>query len=167
MASMRRCAPLTAVAVGLGLAGCGNAVTTEVTGRVGLQRDDRGDITVVIDTCRSRVSEIIVSAGRDGLSADQPNPTLGALRAATPQSGRLSVSLASPAHPWSVTRPLALLQDPNALVLVDAGDREDDTATSPVGTTVARIGELTKDQVIVGNDSEVVSVDRFHAAACP
>ena len=82
--------------VAVAASGCGNAIDTDIVGRTALARDADGSVLVLVDACRGSVDSIGIYAGRDGLADSEVNPTLGEIRASSPQSGRIEVPLTPP-----------------------------------------------------------------------
>ncbi|WP_186629830.1 hypothetical protein [Rhodococcus sp. BP22] len=145
------------------VSGCGNAIDTDIVGRTALARDADGSVLVLVDACRGSVDSIGVHAGREGLADSEVNPTLGELRAASPQSGRIEVPLTAPADPWAADSAVRLTEDPDSLFIVIASLKDENAQAAQVSATQSEVDSLPPGHVLTAS-SHVVSEAEFHDA---
>ncbi|MCZ4080335.1 hypothetical protein O1W68_20515 [Rhodococcus sp. H36-A4] len=145
------------------VSGCGNAIDTDIVGRTALARDADGSVLVLVDACRGSVDSIGIYAGRDGLADSEVNPTLGEIRASSPQSGRIEVPLTAPADPWAADSEVRLSEDPDSLFIVIASLKDENAQAAQVSATQSEVDSLPPGQVLTAS-SRVVSEAEFHDA---
>ncbi|MDJ0361893.1 hypothetical protein [Rhodococcus sp. H29-C3] len=143
--------------------GCGNAIDTDIVGRTALARDADGSVLVLVDACRGSVDSIGIYAGRQGLADNEVNPTLGELRASSPQSGRIEVPLTAPADPWAADAAVVLSEDPDSLFIVIASREGENAQAAQVSATQNEVDALLPGHVLTAS-SQVVSEAEFHDA---
>lgn len=149
--------------VAVAASGCGNAIDTDIVGRTALARDADGSVLVLVDACRGSVDSIGIYAGRDGLADNEVNPTLGQIRAAGPQSGRIEVPLTAPADPWTADGAVQLSEDPDSLFIVIASLKDENAQAAQVSATQSAVDSLPPGHVLTAS-SQVISEAEFHDA---
>ncbi|ORI19405.1 hypothetical protein BJD99_04235 [Rhodococcus sp. 1163] len=149
--------------VAVAASGCGNAIDTDIVGRTALARDADGSVLVLVDACRGSVDSIGIHAGRDGLADNEVNPTLGEIRASSPQSGRIEVPLTAPADPWAADSAVQLSEDPDSLFIVIASLKDENAQAAQVSATQSAVDSLPPGHVLTAS-SQVVSEAEFHDA---
>lgn len=148
------------VAASLGLSGCGNYVNVEVIGASGFSHDGQGNIVVHVQTCGEPISQLDVTADREGLVADEPNEVLARYFAPEAQSGHIQVNLSDPA-PWAEQLPLdAAYSDDRALLLNPAPDDTGGNGVFARGTTIAS-SSATKREIFQQPAGTVLSVSPY------
>ena len=148
------------VAASLGVSGCGNYVNVEVIGASGFSHDGQGNIVVHVQTCGEPISQLDVTADREGLVADEPNAVLARYLAPAAQSGHVHVNVNDPA-PWAEQLPLdAAYSDDRALLLNPALDESGGNGVFGRETTIAS-SSATKREIFQQPAGTVLSVSPY------
>lgn len=149
--------------VAASVSGCGNAIDTDIVGRTALARGANGSVLVLVDACRGSVDSIGIHAGREGLADNEVNPTLGEIRASSPQSGRIELPLTAPADPWAADAAVQLSEYPDSLFIVIASLQGENAQAAQVSATQSEVDALAPGHVLTAS-SQVVSEAEFHDA---
>ncbi len=156
---------LVALAATSVLAGCGNFVTTDVRGIVGLTADASGRPVAVVAACGADLDQVSVVEllDRTTVSQETRNPVLVELTASAPPGERFEVSLTSPGSAWSVTGHF----DPESqsAVVVNAASTRRDQVATPVQVSRAAYASVNADRVMV-REGESWTRAEFDARAC-
>ncbi|MDQ6526777.1 hypothetical protein RB608_24355 [Nocardioides sp. LHD-245] len=136
---------------GVSLTACGNAVTTEIVGTVGITVDAEDHPLVLVRVCEGRIDTIEVHGDRAGLAEDEANPILGSWHAETGRDGLVELALGAANDGWSGPDDLSLADGRTYVVTAD--DSGEDAEATQVSFTTAQLAALTPDQVIVGEGS--------------
>ncbi|MFN8098493.1 MAG: hypothetical protein U0Q21_09450 [Dermatophilaceae bacterium] len=139
----------TILTAGLALSGCGNIITTDVRGIVGLTADASGTPIAVVVACGAAFDQVSVVEllDRSSVSAEQTNPFLAEFTAPKPPGERFEVSLTDPGPPWIVAGRV----DPHAgrSVVVNAASTTRDEVATPVEVSPAAYAALDARRVLV------------------
>jgi hypothetical protein len=152
----------TALAAGLVLAGCGNAVDTDVNGRTGVTLDASGTPVVLVAVCHKSIDEVVISGDREGLKEDEPNAELGTWTAARPMKGIVGLSLADPGEDWSVKGSFTPEDDKGYIVI--GGQAKADVEASQVSFRGSDLAKLAPGDVLV--DDRKVEDRLTFASSC-
>lgn len=142
----------------------------DINGSLGLARDG-GRTLVVIHTCHGDVEDIEVSADRQGLSADQTNPSLGSLHARRPVSGDVTVDLRFPGPDWEVRTPVTLPTEPGKGIVVTGRRESTNTELRQADGTMRQLTALRRGQVLTDggpdkDEARTLSTAQFRSEAC-
>lgn len=148
----------------LSLAGCGNAVTAQVAGAIGVGIDPEGRVVAVVATCGHDLDEVTLAGGREGLAEDEPNPVLASgLVPAEP--GALADVVLTPAAAAGAAgvplRPDDLAG--STLYTLSAHSAQRDVEAEQVSFEADELASLPADRVVTG-DGVVRSRDALREA---
>ncbi len=73
------------------VAGCGNAITTDMVGMAAVSVDADGAPVLLVRACTADVDTVRVFGSRAGLEQDQPNPALAAWTTSSPRRGTVTL----------------------------------------------------------------------------
>jgi len=146
-------------------AGCGNAVNTEIVGMTGLTADASGAPVVIVAPCGGAVDRITVHKLIDLASATPgaTTPLVTELRASTPHTDLISVSLVDPAPGWSASAPFDPAMQDRINIAAFASDA--DRTTTSLVVTRADYEQVSADRVLV-REAEVWTRAEFDRRAC-
>lgn len=108
----------------VGLSGCGNTITTEITGRTGITVTADGDPVAVIAVCSEYVDTVRVVLGRQGLDDDETNPPVGTWASDQQETGLVDIDLLAPEPPWQGPPAVRFEEDLTYIVGADAQRRD-------------------------------------------
>jgi hypothetical protein len=156
-----------AALVGGVLTGCGNSVTADVIGMAAVTQGRDGTPVLLVEVCRDGIDTISVSATREGLSDDQPNPQVASWSSDHPASGTIRIPIQQPPAGWtadaSTPDPLTFSPARGYVVLGQASRR--DAEVTQVSFRGREVRDLEPGQVLV-KSSQVWSLERFEQEAC-
>jgi len=144
---MRRALALGAAT--LVLAGCGNAVDTDVNGSTAVSVDASGNVVVLVEICHSTIDEVTISADRAGLKETEQNKILGTWKARRPVKGSVSLNLAKPGPDWASAS--TFTPEPSKGYIVIPDQAKADVEAQQVYFHGRDLAKLTPGQVIVGD----------------
>jgi len=148
-----------------GLSACGNLITVNDAGRVGITVDSARNPVIAVMTCGRSTPVITLAEGRKESDPDtEPNVERGEWRAGKAFVGVKTFPLARPGENWvTVRRPGTLEAD--RLFVVDGGTVEDKNASlGGVSFRTADLAHLSAGQVQV--EGKVESLSTFGAYQC-
>ncbi len=152
-ASVRDAAPTPLVVLAVGaavaLSSCGNLITTEIVGKVGISVDTEGNPVVVVAVCDGYLDQVEISQGREGLAEDETNPLVGTWDAAGQHTGVSELDLAAPGSDWQTRTPVSL--EPGVLYIVTAHQVGADVQASQVDFDVGDLRGLEPGYVYTGS----------------
>ena len=157
---------MTTLAAAVTLAGCGNGVTTEVRGIVGLTADSSGAAVILLSPCGASLDRITISGlvDRSSGSATATNPVIGAFSAASAPTVTSGIVMGAPQPPWTVTKAVDPLQVTGGFV-IDASSSTADQAATSVLVSRAALDSLDAGHVVV-REGESWTRAEFDARAC-
>jgi hypothetical protein len=164
MAPSTRFGSICLVAAALSTAACGNAVSTEIVGAVGVTATDAGAPRVLLAVCTGAVGFVELYAPHRGSETTAQRPIGSWKVVGTPRSGDLSLDLEHPGPGWKVRVDPGRL-DPDVTYTVLAGSSTEDEALSQADFSVRRLRSLPRDAVLF-RDARTASPDAFRKAAC-
>lgn len=125
-------AAVALVGAALAVAGCGNAMTTEIVGATGVTVDQQGDPQAVVVVCHASIDRLTLTGDRTGLAADERNPLLGTWTAHDALTrGVHRMPLLAPSGEWSFAGSFRSFEPERRYILV-ASNSERDLSTSQV-----------------------------------
>lgn len=148
-----------------GLSACGNWISVNDAGLVGITVDPAGHPVIAVMTCAESTPLIGMAEGRNESDPDtEPNVERGRWRARRAFAGVATIPLAGPGENWvTVRRPGALELD--RTFVVDGGTVEDEHASlGGVSFRVADLARLSPGQIKV--DAKIESLSTFGAYQC-
>jgi hypothetical protein len=149
------------------LSGCGNLVTTEIVGAVGISVDTEGDPVVVVAVCDGYLDQVAVVQGREGLAEDETNPVVGTWDAAGQLTGVSELDLAAPGSDWQTRTPVSL--ETGEHYIVTARQVDADVQASQVDFFGRDLQGMEPGFVYTGAAPELDEHEAaaFEAASCP
>ncbi|MEO7980917.1 MAG: hypothetical protein ABI807_08515 [Sporichthyaceae bacterium] len=106
------------------VAGCGNAITTDIVGMAAVSVDADGTPVLLVRACTDQVDTIDVVGSRAGLEQDQPNPRLASWTTRRPRAGTVALPVDLPPSGWSPDPTAGPMGSPAAFALTFAPDRQ-------------------------------------------
>lgn len=135
----------------------------DVRGAAAIQRGADGSPVLLVRPCGVQVDRIDVSAGREGLSPQQTNPTLATLTTSPARTAAFEVDLAAPRDGWTQVVPFTRPSDGSRLMIVGIGS--DKKLVPPVTTTMDTVAGLAPGEVVSG-DGARMTTEEFEKKAC-
>lgn len=83
------------------VAGCGNAITTDIVGMAAVSVDADGTPVLLVRACTDDVDTVQVFGSRAGLEQDQPNPVLASWTTSSPRRGTVTLPADGAPSGWS------------------------------------------------------------------
>lgn len=146
------------------LAGCGNFITTEIVGMVGVTADAEGRPVVIVAPCGAAIDRmhVVELLDRSKVNEQETNPVLLELARSAAITGPTTLNLAAPGDwtPEGSFDPAA-----QAAVVIGAASSTKDQSATPVQVTTAQYADLDASHVRVREDEVWTRVD-FDALAC-
>jgi hypothetical protein len=148
-----------------GLSACGNWISVNDAGRVGITVDPAGHPVIAVMTCAESTPVIGMAEGRKESDPDtEPNVERGRWRARRAFAGVEMIPLAGPGENWETVRSPGALEVDRTFV-VDGGTVEDEHASlGGVSFRIADLARLSPDRVQV--EGKVESLGTFGAYRC-
>lgn len=143
---------------GMLLAGCGNAVTTDVNGATGVTVDDQGKPVVLVMVCHSTIDQIEISADREGLKETEENKILGTWTTSKAKKGLISLDLSAPGEEWKTES--SFVPEASKGYIVIASQSDADVEATQASFHGRDLESLTPDEVIAF-DGQVESRSAF------
>jgi hypothetical protein len=158
-------AVLSAACLTVGLSGCGNWITVNNAGHMGLTVDATGRPVVAVMTCSKATPMVSMDEGRKKSDAETAeNVSRGSWQARHAYAGVEKLALTAPGALWKTTSNSGPLEH-GTLFVVDGGTLEDDNASlGGVMFHVEDLGTLSPDVVEV--DGKITSWRSFAAYKC-
>lgn len=158
---MRRPWAVLAGVVFVGVTGCGNRITTETVGLVGVLPGLR----LVVAPCRAELDRLTIYdvVDRSTGGEERTNSILAEWRAQTPHTETFELPLSDPPAGWTASQRIDLRSQPAWIAIVSSSTADREAA--PVAVTEAAYASLGEDQVLV-REGEVWTRAEFEARAC-
>ncbi|MBA2698909.1 MAG: hypothetical protein H0U61_09070 [Nocardioidaceae bacterium] len=164
MISLRTTAAVVGTMVSpLLVAGCGNAITTDIIGAVGVSLDRAGSPQLVLAVCSGSVDEIELYGPHQGGETTSQEP-IGVWRAKESVTAGTVLDLSNPGSAWTVVRDPGTLK-PGESYSAFGVSLSEDQEISQVDFTLDRLKRLSADQVLYYH-SKRVKADELHATVC-
>jgi hypothetical protein len=149
------------------MVGCASSVTAEVIGMAAVTRGSDGRPVLLVKVCKDDIDTVTVSATREGLSDDQPNPLVASWTSDQPASGTVRIPVRRPPAGWTpggaTPDALSFGLSRGYVVLGQASAR--DAEVTQVSFRGRALRDLEPGQVLVRN-SQVWSRRQFERQAC-
>ncbi|MBK6887448.1 MAG: hypothetical protein IPH03_14155 [Tetrasphaera sp.] len=156
---------MTTLAAAVTLAGCGNGVTTEVRGIVGLTADSSGAAVILLSPCGASLDRITISGLVDGPADPRPRqPSHRCLLCRERPRSPPRDPPGAPQPPWTVTKAVDPLQVTGGSPPAPGSSTADQAATS-VLVSRAALDSLDAGHVVV-REGESWTRAEFDARAC-
>ncbi|WGW11932.1 hypothetical protein LWF01_17880 [Saxibacter everestensis] len=172
LAGIRQSTKLGVLAVaGLMLltSGCGNWVTDEFGGYLGVTVDDSGAPVILVRACTPLTPYIELAEGRDNIPESEENVERGAWEATQPQDGISELTLLRPDRNWKTVSTASNLE-PDKLFLVTAGSVDDNYFLSQAQFRPRELATLDGTSVLVPGDEDggtrTISRQQFSSEGC-
>ncbi|ALC05188.1 putative secreted protein [Corynebacterium deserti GIMN1.010] len=147
------------------LAGCGNFITADVRGQVGLTRANDGAISIVVQPCGLEIDSVEINGPLENPSVE--NVSYRRYSTESPESDFFHISLDNPDEKWTVEVSDPLPENANSMLLVTAWVSGKDAQVHQLTTTYGDVSELDEGWVVVGRSSSLQTIEDFHQCSTP
>lgn len=151
--------PLAIATLALTLTGCGNLVSTKVSGMVGVALE-QGEPVIVVLSCGELLDTVSASVDRSGVSNGQPNPVLGEW---TIGEGKPGVTVLDPAAPTDGWEGNAMPWPKDRTVIISATAHGKDVAGRSVTVEPNALDGLHAGDVLIGDSGTTLTAQAFRA----
>lgn len=137
------CLPLTA---------CGNAVYTDISGKVGFSLNESGGVVIEVESCGTKLDGVDLS----GPNIDGKNHRYASFKAQEPVAGHFKVDISDPGSNWKAESPVEAPEDADELLIANASSSHEDVQPYPVDAKLSEIRALQPGEVITGSSESTV-----------
>jgi hypothetical protein len=151
--------PITALLIAT-LTGCGNLVTTEISGRLGVTVDDTGQPQILVLSCDAPLTSVDASGDRTGLASDEENETLATWSRTDAADGLSVLDPAAPGDGWTGD---ALTWPTGRTVVLGAGSADGKVAGTSVIVSPESLEALEPGRVLIADAGDTMTRADFES----
>lgn len=129
------------------LASCGNAVHTEISGRVGFSLNKAGAVVIEVESCGADFDSVDLA----GPNEDGVNRKYASFVAQNPMSGSFEVDISNPGSNWKEDSSVQFPDIADELLIANATSSHEDIQAYPVDAKLSEIRALKHGEILIGS----------------
>ncbi|MDY3128099.1 MAG: hypothetical protein SOW59_08275 [Corynebacterium sp.] len=153
--------------LGITLSACGNAVFTDVSGRVGFSLNEAGGIVINVESCGAELDSVGLSGPNPGDGGE--NHRYAQFVASEPVSGYFTVDISHPGPNWQKKLLVEVPENADELLIGHASSVHEDIEAYPVDAKLSEIRALKPGEILVGSSesefeevsTKIVTLEEF------